>query len=239
MKSLALAFRGSFRPSLPKELRAWLIGLFLLLGGVCHGDVFQNSNVFQNPTGPLISPTGSQVKPDQFLGARFDFSTPVDVVSVAGQFGNLYGSYFAALVPLNSLTSLPVGNPSAGVPFNAGEVLSYRTFSTIFSDIETVTVPFSIHLEAGAYGVVFGSGLYGTGSTQSGYMPAYATVPGSTGFFWGNNPWRWQDLNNSGQPQIEITTVPEPSISSLFLVTLLTLGIRKAGRRGVRLDHRR
>src|SRR4051794_21802605 len=126
MKTPRPLIGGSFPTLQLKVTIHSLVCTVSLFTWLCYGDVYQN------PTGPLISPTGGQVKSDQFIGARFQFSSPVDVSSISGRFGNLNGSYFAALVPLSSLSSLPHGNPPAGIPFNAGEVLSYRTFTNTF-----------------------------------------------------------------------------------------------------------
>ena len=164
-----------------------------------------------NPIGPATG-LSSALASDQLLAARFAFSTPVTVVSVGGEFKNLSGTFFAALVPLSSMSALPIGDPGQGIPFNPGEVLAYRTFSaSVGSTPQIVTVPFNTNLPAGVYGVVFGTGLYET--SGQGEMPRYNDVPGSSGFFWSSDPWRWQDSwGANDQHKIMITTP--------FLVTL-------------------
>ncbi len=147
----------------------------------------------QTVSNPVGLPSGriSALEDSQFLAARFALSIPSALGSVGGEFVNTSGSFFVALVPLSSMTALPVGNTAAGIPFNPGEVLAYETFSADVSTSRIVTVPFSIQLTPGVYGVIFGTGLFGTHG--SGGMPDYQTVVGSSSFSWSSEPWRWQD----------------------------------------------
>ena len=82
---------------------------------------------------PIGSPVGtaSGIFDTQFLGARFEFATPVQVISVGGNFINTFGEYFAAFVPLNSFNDLPIGDPPNGIAFNNGEVLASTTFQRL------------------------------------------------------------------------------------------------------------
>ncbi len=182
------------------------------------------AQTIQNPIGPATG-TYPSLYDSQFLGARFRFTAPVTLGSVAGEFGtpvfHSSGSFFAALVPLASMTALPKGTPAAGIPFNPGEVLAYRTFQLdIWNTPEIVTIPFSIDLSPGIYGVVFGSGLFGTYGGAA--MPHHQTVPGSSSFFWSSQPWRWQNssLTPNHEYNIMVTIVPEPSSAALLALGL-------------------
>ncbi len=206
--------------------------LFRLLFFLCltHGSLAQT---IQNPIGP---PTGRypSVYDRQFLGARFALDTPVTLGSVGGEFGTPVfsggGSFFVALVPLASMTSLPTGNPAAGIPFNPGEVLAYRTFEArIGTTPQIITVPFSIDLSPGVYGVVFGSGLLGTYGADA--MPSHQTVAGSSSFFWSSEPWRWQNSSLNHEYNIMITIVPEPSCPVLMTLGLSGLTLLRRVRR--------
>jgi len=179
--------------------------------------------IYFNPVGPIDGPAAAVS--GQFLGARFNITSPTTLSSVGGEFQNTTGSFFVALVPLASMTSLPVGNPAAGIPFNPGEVLAYQIFEAdVGSTPEIITTPFSINLIPGVYGVVFGSDLFGaTGYPgTNGGMPEHATVAGSSSFFWSDEPWRWQNssLIPNEEFNVMITTVPEPSGAAL-----MTLGL--------------
>lgn len=191
------------------------------------------AQTISNPIGPAAG-VAYALDPFQFFGARFQFSTPVTLASVRGEFQHYAGSsgsYFAALVPLASMSALPTGTPGSGVPFNPGEILAYRTFSaTMGPTPQIITIPFSINLSPGVYGVVFGTGLFGT--SGNGEMPAYATVPGSSDFFWSSSPWRWQDSSYnaplfSAAQNIMISVVPEPSGTVLMILGLSGLLVRR------------
>jgi hypothetical protein len=160
----------------------------------------------------------------QFLGARFVLSTPVTLDSVGMEFRNAGGTFFAAVVPLSSMTDLPNGTPAAGIPFNPGEVLASRVFeASVGSTPQMVTASFPLALAPGVYGIVFGSGLFGAdGWGQSG---GYEKVAGSSSFFWSSEPWRWQDAQifppeAYQQNNIMISVVPEPGGAVLMALGL-------------------
>lgn len=182
-----------------------------------------SADIYFNPVGPIDGPAAAVS--GQFLGARFMISSSTMLSSVGGEFQNMTGSFFVALVPLASMTSLPAGNPAMGVPFNSGEVLAHQIFEAdVGSTPQIITTPFSISLTPGVYGVVFGSGLYGASGYpgSNGGMPERATVPGSSSFFWSSDPWRWQNssLIPNEEFNVMITTVPEPAGAVLLIVGL-------------------
>jgi hypothetical protein len=194
------------------------------------------AQTYSNPIGTAVGWV-PLVNSSQFLGARFAFSTSVTLTSVGGEFQNVSGTFFTALVPLSSMTSLPTGNPGAAIPFNPGEVLAYQTFeANVDSTPEIITTPFSIDLSPGVYGVVFGTGLFGASgySYAAGGMPAYNRVAGSSSFFWSSEPWRWQDTKyfSDSECNVMITVVPEPSGTVLmalgFAGLLLLYRFRRA-----------
>jgi hypothetical protein len=158
--------------------------------GAIYDLFISGSTEIRSPVGAAVL-EGSAGLGGQLIGARFVVSEPVRVTAVAAELAAASGSFFAAFVPLASLSSLPVGDTQNGVPFNPGEVLAHQTFSANVSTSQVVTVPFSAELAPGVYGLVFGSGLYGTAG--SGGMPNYTAAAGSSSFFWSSAPWRWQD----------------------------------------------
>ena len=233
MKGCPVLFlRAVVSAALGQTRATWLASVGLAVAavlGVCSAS--QGGITFENPLGP---PAGSNsgIYSDQFLGARFQFTDPVEVESVGGEFRNLGGTYFAALVPLASMGSLPTGDPPNGVPFNPGEVLAYQTFAGAVGSTPAIqTVPFSISLPAGVYGVVFGTGLYGTERMSNAGMPGYGSIPGSAGFFWSTVPYRWQNGAPGNQQRIQITIVPEPATLALLAAGGLGLLIRRGRRR--------
>ncbi len=105
---------------------------------------------------------GAAVYRDQFLGSRFDLAEATLVTAVGGQFTHGNGSIFAAILPLAATTGLPPGSGPA-------ELEAFALWSVLFSPPRLtnldVLLPLQLVLEPGAYGLIFGSGLFGaTGS---------------------------------------------------------------------------
>jgi hypothetical protein len=198
------------------------------------------AQTLRNPIG-ASSGNFAALASSQFLGARFSLATPTALDSVGGEFRNLSGSFFVALVPLSSMTDLPNGNPGAGIPFNPGEVLAYRTFeANVDTRPRIITTPFSINLSPGVYGVIFGTGLYDTQGYSGvfGGMPLYGRVAGSSSFFWSSEPWRWQDCRFFPAEEFNILiTVPEPSYAALLAVGLAASVLGRG--RGLRVQDAR
>ena len=144
---------------------------FALVVGACAATVLNASSspfLFESATfggGPLIDGQagGIALLPTQFLGARFEVANTVEVQSVGGDIvGIASGPLFAAIIPLSSLSALPSG------PLSSLDVIAETTFTAPFPGGD-VSVPLSVTLEPGVYGLLFGSGLFG--ATGEGAMP--------------------------------------------------------------------
>jgi len=176
------------------------------------------------------------VASSQFMGARFAIASPMTLTSAGIELRNSNGSFFVAVVPLGTMTSVPMGTPSQGIPFNNGEVIHHTVFSAETGSTPVfISTPMSFNLSPGIYGIIFGTGLFE--AVGWGQTPGYAKTTGSSSFFWSSEPWRWQD-NSVFPPQayqetkigITIATVPEPTCAALLLFGLTTC-IRVGGRR--------
>ncbi len=132
---------------------------------------------------PLGVPSTSlwSVSSTQSVATRITVTSPTKLVAAIGHFSHGSGTLFVAVVPLSSLTAVPVGTAAAETPFNAGEVIASSTFTLPSGFSGRVTVPLSADLTPGVYGVVFGSGYLG--ATGSGGMLRYSSTTGSNGFY--------------------------------------------------------
>jgi hypothetical protein len=116
--------------------------------------------------------SGSSVTNAQFIGWRFQIDVPLDVDHIGGHLeGDPFtpGTLFAALVRLDSITSIP-----HGAPFTEDELIATTTFLPPFPSDE-VTVPFVAALQPGSYTLVFGAGMFG--ATGLGGMPNFNDQP--------------------------------------------------------------
>lgn len=110
---------------------------------------------------------GTSITEAQFVGWRFEISTPLEVEAIGGHLlgfpavGN--GQIFGALIRLASIDVFPAGDP-----FTPEETVASVIFQPPFPSAE-VLVPLSVALEPGAYALVFGSDLFG--ATGNGGIP--------------------------------------------------------------------
>ena len=161
----------------------------------------------------------------QFVGVRFQVEQPVQITALHAVMGDSPSSFFAALVPLPTVTSLPQGNPFAG-----GEVLHSTVFDLTWDYPVPRDIPFNVGINPGAYAIILGGGLFGSSGLISGVISTYQAVPGSTGFVWvPDSPPTlapWHDTDSTWDVAVRGIPIPEPSVTGFvacgFLLFSLT-----------------
>ena len=168
----------------------------------------------------------------QFLGIRFELNQPAQLTSLHTVLGDSPSSFFAALVSLPSVTSLPQGGP-----FAPGEVL-YSTVFNLSWDVVPIDIPFNVSVGPGAYAIVFGGGLFGSSAYISAVAETYNSVASSTGFVWVPDspppytPWHNTPLV-SWDVTVKGTLIPEPSGVAFAAVGTAALVISRRRRQSV------
>jgi hypothetical protein len=173
------------------------------------------------PTGQVTG--GPVLDPDQYLGARFQVSTAVQVDHVGGHlYETTAGGLFAAIIPLPpGGSALPTFPPSQ----IATMALAETTFTAPFPSGD-VLVPLSVTLPPGDYALIFGAGSFG--AMGGGAMPDDNTDTSQASYFYftGMKGDMWNDDSISQIRFIvtgtAFTPVPEPS--SLGLLATGALG---------------
>jgi len=167
----------------------------------------------------------------RFVGASFTINQQTDITGIGAQFGGFpSGTIFGAIVPLASLTALPAGSPSQLESISVADV----EFS-VSGGIHDILQPLSVTLNPGTYGVIFGSGLFGT-SGFAGLGDGNATV-GSPNFFDFQQVASpdWKVLNADGvRLFVEgnvVTAVPEPSTWAMMILGFAGIGVMTYRRR--------
>lgn len=113
----------------------------------------------------------------QYLGVRFNVAQGFDVTAIGGEFlGHNNGSIFGALVRLNGPSDFPDSSD-----FTSSDVLGHATLSPLALRGDQST-GLSVHLAPGTYGLVFGSGRFGT--TGSASLYGGTNNPPASFFFW-------------------------------------------------------
>jgi len=161
----------------------------------------------------------------QYVGIRFELDQPAQLTALHAEMGDSPSSFFAALVQLPSVTSLPQGNP-----FAQGEVLYSTIFNLDWDFMKLWDIPFTVSVDPGAYAIIFGAGQFGSSGYISAVAGTYNSVPASTGFVWvPDSPAPlapWHDTPSiTFNVSVEGTLVPEPSSVTFVFVGLLTLRV--------------
>ena len=145
------------------------------------------------------SAIGNTTTNQWMLGSRFFLSTETQITAVGGHIGNMSlkdGQFnpdariYVAIVPLQSKAALPSFLPSE----LEAHALAAKTFipgNTLASSIN-LSIAISISLQPGYYGLIFGTGLWGT--TGSAAMPTNNSLLPGASFFLGTTNDFWNPI---------------------------------------------
>jgi hypothetical protein len=193
---------------------------------------------------------GNVVSPFQFLGSRFYLPSAASITALGGHIGSQCGwsgpcetpDLFLALVPLPAgIASLPSTVPD--VPFSVAPLFVEAFAGT--RETRDVRIPVDLNVPAGAYAVVFGSGLFGASSTSLGYMPTSGSpLPGADVIGYWNMTGAgatWQVFEppypRAERFWVEGTLVPEPNTFTLAAVSAAALFVLARARRRRGANH--
>jgi hypothetical protein len=163
---------------------------------------------------------------ERYAGQRFTVTNPVQVTAIGGDIGDFSaGPLFGVIVSLAGTDALPSGNP-----FDSSTVAS-AFFNAPFPS-QDISVPLSVILEPGTYGLIFGSNV----SVDVFMGSNNLALPGADFFVWNQQhvpgPFKWTDSGGQppGTPSPRFvvygeTIVPEPSTLSYIIVTALVSAI--------------
>jgi hypothetical protein len=169
------------------------------------------ATLHEQPHGPPLPPPaiGIEVGGGQTVGVRFSLDQPAHITALNTIIGDSPNSFYAALVPLDSMTGLPAGSPLLD-----GEVIHSEVFNTSWDMVQT-TIPFDVTVGAGAYALLLGSDLFGARAYVSGTAAVYQSIQGNDGLDYTADaiaPWMgWHETPGMTiGVTIEGTVIPEP-----------------------------
>ena len=205
-----------------KVLTAAVFGLALGLGSspVRAGIILETATLGPNPT------PARGLSPLQWIGARFTVTQPVQVDQIGCNIEGV-STIFGAIVPLG-----PDGLPTLPPSMIESNALAGTSF-TAPSSVADVSVPLSVALAPGSYGVVFGVGPFGSGGAAN---LTGGNIPTSQASFFSQTPLVgdvWLDQPTlSGLRLFVIGTqsVPEPStwiMTGTGLLTIIGASLRR------------
>jgi hypothetical protein len=157
---------------------------------------------------------------NRFIGASFTLTHAADITSIGLGLGRYSsGAIFAAIVPLDTATAFPSVYPASLASIALGSVVfSVPSTTTDFSTL------FTLHLAAGNYGIVFGSGLFGA-SGFAAITDGNDTI-GAPILFQNLFGADWLSQSADGiRIVVEGTELPEPSSIAVLGMSLLGLGL--------------
>jgi len=176
-------------------------------------------------TAPLGTTNGgSTISENQYLGARFSLSTSFLITGIGGHVKSDVGgdrSVFIALIPLSGANLLPADSTLSDAIFAKSLLAPYNDVGPYPFQVPETIISTHILLDAGDYGVVFGSGLFG--ATGAAWMPLSGPIQNLPWLFAMNRFIADEFRNLDEQPirfvvQGDPVSVPEPSTASLFLL---------------------
>ena len=156
----------------------------------------------------------------QFVGTRFllDDSVHIDAVGATLSSVTDGSSFFMGIIQLNGINDLPMGDP-----FTPEELIA-TTVITAGVAVDDYMAPIDLILTPGYYGLIIGSGMYGT--TGTGSMPSDNTGSSFSRSRIGPDDWtNWGDYGRGNRFLLEGNVIPEPSsaLLTIFGVVALTL----------------
>jgi hypothetical protein len=188
------------------------------------GTVYESASYTGVDTGEYI------VQDGRSIGAVFNLSQTTNITGIGAQFGGFpSGTIFGAIVSLADPTSIDPSNLAASA-------LAHVVFSVPVTQAIDLLEPLSAKLQAGTYGVIFGSGQFGA-SGWAGLGDGNDTI---------GSPVMFQTLyDNTWQPQsadgirifVEGTAaaVPEPASWAMMIGGLGIVGGAMRRRQTVRV----
>lgn len=184
-----------------------LLCLVLLVSG--HTAV-----IYQSSTLGSTGTSGGVSVGNQFLGGRFEVTSTSTTTSIGGHFQGS-GTFFGAIVRLTSLTDFPDSETLTSPDVLGHVIMNFPSSSAL------ITGNLSVVLDAGFYGVIFGSNFLG--ASGNGSAPSNSSDIGSPNYFFrsGGGGYSQNGFSNThffvnGDAGASEPSVPEPS-SFIFL----------------------
>ena len=226
---------------MPLKLATLLPTVALLLAPAAS----QAAILFESGT---LGPTGlaqgtvaaTNVTQNVFTGVRFQLSQPVVTTQVGGHFvDQANGSFFGAIVELDDQDDFPDSDD-----LSTPDVLGVTTL-TFPVPSDEVFGNLTVSLEPGWYGLVFGSGLFGT--SGDGAAPRNNPDIGNPQYIGFQPGSGWLDLSDLSDAILFVdhhfvvlgSTIPEPTAIGLVIFCVLLAVVRRdaVGQRCSRLPN--
>ncbi len=165
-------------------------------------------SIYESATGPFDSIVccATRLNTDTFIVARFSLGKTTSIDHIGGHFFDTPdndGAIFGAIVGLTS----------SGLPSDNALTLDNVLASTIFTP-ETgrdFLTPLSTTLDAGTYGLAFGSGLFGTSGRQYFTLLQPSEVLTSSGDMVGSSSSAWFEFGSLNRHRLIISGGDAPA----------------------------
>lgn len=175
------------------------------------GTVYESATYTGADTGEYI------LSNNDLIGAAFTLTQKTTITAIGAQFGGFpSGQIFGAIVPVSSSTLLPTF-ASSGIEANS---LAHVVFSVPTVTAIDLAESLSVTLNAGTYGVVFGSGAFGAnGNAGLGFLNNPVGSPNLFRSFFSND---WDAFGDTGVRLFvegnAVGAVPEPSTWAMMMI---------------------
>jgi len=160
----------------------------------------------------------TNVSPNVYTGARFEVTDPILTSQVGGHFVSATGgTFFGAIVALDDESDFPDSGDLVSADVLGATELTFPTLSDeVFSSL-------ALRLEPGWYGLVFGSGLFGTAG--DGAAPNNNPEINGSNFIGFQQGFGWGTRLPGRRFVISGEVVPEPTSLVLTAIAVLAVSI--------------
>ena len=196
----------------------------IIIGLLAFSLPMQGAVIYQSATLGPPDDQGWIVDASQYLGTRFTLTQTTQVDAIGGDmYASLTGPLWGAIVPLSGPTALPSGNP-------LNSALASVTFTLPLNQEADYSIPLSVQLQPGTYGLIFGAQDVNTSYATMPYDNV--EIPGQASYFvWIGVQDAWRNgVISDTRFVVYGEAVPEPGMPVLFALLFGITAVLKAAK---------
>ena len=188
-----------------------IVCTILIAIAICGLTPTSNADIIHESAtmGAIDQYQGYGIEQYQFRGSRFEITETTEITAIGGHIAteNDDRLIFGAIVSLNSSSDLP-----PGFPFwtSKSEVVAWTYFNPPWWSFD-MRIPLNVILEPGWYGLVFGTGQFGSLNRFARSVMPYinqTNLSGNSYFIWNGSTWSNIAYSSASYPRFVVEGQP-------------------------------